>query len=118
MDAEPLPAEQHLALHADAVLTLLARGEPPKRWRAPAFVRELALVRAHLSPIRDRALLAASFGREGVHDESDCASLDRINRRLRVSPVHVAYALRWMELGEETLPLEAVARRPLVGALR
>jgi hypothetical protein len=118
VDAEPLPSGQHLALHADAVLSLLARPEPPRRWRAPAFARELALVRAHLSPIHDRALLASSFGREGAHVESDCVSMDRINRRLRVSPVHVAYALRWLELGEEAVPFEVLGRSSLTASAR
>ena len=55
-------------------------------------MREVALIRAHLAPIRSRAGLAASFSREAFHT----VPADEIGE----SPgaVRVAYALRWLEL--------------------
>ena len=65
----------------------------PAAWSERAFVREVALVRAHLAPIRSRAGLAASFSREAFHavpaDESGEGP----------GAVRLAYALRWLELG-------------------
>ncbi len=76
--------------------------DQPARWHAPAFARKLGLVRAHLRPIRSRALLASSFERESFRTSSFDARPDALTRDLRVSAVHVAYALRWLELGDGT----------------
>ena len=56
-------------------------------------MREVALVRAHLAPIRSRAGLAASFSREAFH----AVPADEIGEA--PGAVRVAYALRWLELG-------------------
>jgi hypothetical protein len=56
-------------------------------------VCEIALVRAHLAPIRSRAGLAASFSREAFH----AVPADEIGEAS--GAVRVAYALRWLELG-------------------
>lgn len=67
---------------------------PPPAWDRPGFRREVELVRTHLRPLRTRAALAASFGREAfalAGEEVDPAALP--------GPVGVAYALRWLELG-------------------
>src|SRR5688572_25344364 len=65
------PAEPVLEMDARRLLRLLAaaRGRPP-RWDAPAFGREVDLVRAHLRPIGSRTLLMASFGREAFHGQA------------------------------------------------
>ena len=65
----------------------------PAAWAEPAFVREVALVRAHLAPIRSRAGLAASFSREAFH----VVPADHVGEA--TGAVRVAYALRWLELG-------------------
>jgi hypothetical protein len=57
------------------------------------FGREVELVRRHLAPIRSRVVLAASFGREAFHVDS--AGPPEV-----AGPVTVAYAIRWLELGD------------------
>jgi hypothetical protein len=63
----------------------------PGAWSRPGFAREVDLVRLHLRPIGTRQLLAASFGREAFH-----AGLPSGGH----GPVAVAYAIRWLELGD------------------
>jgi hypothetical protein len=65
----------------------------PDAWSERKFVREVALVRTHLAPIRSRAGLAASFSREAFH----ALPADEIGEA--PGAVRVAYALRWLELG-------------------
>jgi hypothetical protein len=60
----------------------------------PVFGRQVDLVRLHLAPIRSRAGLAASFGREAFH-----AELDRDGVDVDAGSVTAAYAIRWLELG-------------------
>jgi hypothetical protein len=55
------------------------------------------LVRAHLKPIRTRASLAGSFGREAFHGRPPAGT----DRALGDSAVRVAYAVRWLELGDD-----------------
>ena len=88
-------AERALPLDALAISLRITRGPRPARWSAPAFVREVDLVRAHLAPIRDRAALARSFGREAFHTSGAPVMPD-----LDDSSVRVAYAIRWLELGD------------------
>ena len=76
--------------------------DQPARWYAPDFARKLGLVRAHLRPIRSRALLVSSFERESFQTSSFEARPGPLSRDFRVSAVHVAYALRWLELGDDT----------------
>jgi len=74
----------------------------PARWHTPAFARQLDLARAHLGPIRSRVLLASSFERESFRIGRADTEPDAPARDLQVSPVHVAYALRWLDLGDGT----------------
>jgi hypothetical protein len=84
-----------LTLVALATLRRARRADGrPARWAAPAFGREVDLVRLHLGPIRSRSGLAASFGREAFH-----ADLDRDGAGVDTGPVTAAYAIRWLELG-------------------
>jgi hypothetical protein len=95
-----IPAERALELDAERLIRLLAlRAGRPPRWPAPAFGREVELVRAHLRPIRSRELLASSFGREAFHGQAAPGS----DVALGGSAVRVAYALRWLELGDSVL---------------
>ena len=95
--APAMPPERALALDAAQLTRMLGRpAGRPARWTAPAFVREVELVRAHLRPIRSCAVLAASFGREAFHGRATPGSAPA----LCGSAVRVAYAIRWLELGD------------------
>ena len=87
----PSPARE-LARRALGVLRRARQAGPPERWLQPGFGREVDLVRLHLGPVRTRAGLAASFGREAFNVASEGSG--------SIGPVHVAYALRWLELGD------------------
>ena len=69
----------------------------PAAWGDVRFGRDVERVRRHLAPIRDRSLLASSFGREGFWARS---MPDDTVRVLVTSPITVAYAIRWLELGD------------------
>jgi hypothetical protein len=79
-------------------LRLLRRLRDParrsERWAQASFRREIELVRAHLAPLRTRKSLAASYGREAFHLTMDDAGRDD------PGAVRLAYALRWLELGD------------------
>lgn len=63
-------------------------------WAEAAFQRRVEVFRRQLAPVCSRAALAASYGREAGHRPVDGRS-----RPVRsVTPLQVAYALRWMEL--------------------
>jgi hypothetical protein len=70
----------------------------PRRWTTVPFVREVDRTRAQLEPIRTRAALAASFSREASVAVS--RSLDP-STDTPPGPVRVAYAIRWLELGDD-----------------
>jgi hypothetical protein len=92
----PVPAPAR-ALALDALRLrrrLCDRAPRPERWSQPAFLREIELVRAHLAPLRSRKALASSYGREAFHLSLDEAAQDD------PSAVRLAYALRWLELGD------------------
>jgi hypothetical protein len=109
-DAPPTPPSpaRELARRALDVLRRARLASPPERWLRPGFGREVDLVRIHLGPVRTRAALAGSFGREAFNiaadDRRPCAP--RPNRAVEpgeapsIGPVQVAYALRWLELGD------------------
>jgi hypothetical protein len=89
----PTPARTFTVI---ALTTLRRAAHPdrrPPRWAAPAFAREVDLVRLHLGPIRTRLGLAASFGREAFH-------ADIAPNADSGGPVTAAYAIRWLELGD------------------
>ena len=97
----------HRALALDALRLLRILRDRPRDagpWGVPAFAREVDLVRAQLAPIRDRRGLAASFAREAFR--AFPAAADPPDRPdgpdgpvPGLSPVRVAYAVRWLELG-------------------
>jgi hypothetical protein len=105
--APPSPARE-LARRALDVLRQARLASPPERWLRPGFGREVDLVRLHLGPVRTRAALAGSFGREAFNIAADDRrpGAPRPNRAVEsgegpsIGPVHVAYALRWLELGD------------------
>lgn len=105
--APPSPARE-LARRALDVLRRARLASPPERWLRPGFGPEVDLVRLHLGPVRSRAALAGSFGREAFNIAADVGrpSAPTPNRAVdpgepaSIGPVHVAYALRWLELGD------------------
>jgi hypothetical protein len=92
-----------LALDALRVLRQIRAGTiTGPTWTEVAFGREIDAIRSQLAPIHSRSGLASSFSREAFHVRR--GSLDR-----RVDgdadppppgPVRLAYALRWLELGD------------------
>jgi len=73
----------------------------PRRWSTVAFAREVAAVRAQLAPIRSRKALAESFGREAA--VAATLTPPTIDPPEPPGPVRVAYAIRWLELGDDRL---------------
>ena len=91
----PVPAPAR-ALALDALRLVRRLRDPERRsdhWAQPSFRREIELVRAHLAPLRTRKALAASYGREAFHLSMDAG-------RDEPGAVRLAYALRWLELGD------------------
>ena len=89
----------HRALALDALLVLRTLRDRPRDagfWGEPAFAREVDLVRRHLAPIGSRRGLAASFSREAFQGPAIRRSPDLDGFR----PVRIAYAVRWLELGD------------------
>ena len=82
----PAPAStRNLALEARQLARALRdRSHNAGLWGEPAFGRDVDRIRRQLGPIRSRHGLAASFEREAV----------------RGRPLRVAYAVRWLELGD------------------
>jgi hypothetical protein len=95
----PVDPRQVLALDAVRITARLRSTAPvPERWLDRSFEREVEFVRAHLQPIRSRAMLAASFGREAFHVPV-LRDPESAHERGLESAVRVAYAIRWLELG-------------------
>jgi hypothetical protein len=86
------PLVVDLAGDAEAVLAAVAAG-PSRRLAARAFARQVEVVRRHLAPIADARLLATSFAREAFD-----VPVSRLRRGVEISPVRLAYAIRWTEL--------------------
>jgi len=83
-------------LALDLVVRTAEPLDPPRRWTAPSFIAEVARTRGHLTPIRSRDALLDSFAREA----SVSASRGQAIEERPAGPVRVAYALRWLELGD------------------
>jgi hypothetical protein len=82
---------------------VLRTSEPlrlPERWTRTPFGREVDRTRGQLAPIRSRAALAASFSREASVAATRSAPLSPSDPP---GPVRVAYAIRWLELGDGRL---------------
>jgi hypothetical protein len=83
-----------LALDALRLRRALAeRDRRPEPWPEPRFAREVELIRCHLSPLKTRRTLTASFGREAFQGLED----DRVSPP--IGATRAAYAIRWLELG-------------------
>jgi hypothetical protein len=89
----------HRALALDAFRlrrTLHDHSRDADTWGEPAFAREVEVVRGQLAPIRSRRGLAASFAREACQT----GGLDGSRSSVPLRPLRVAYAVRWLELGD------------------
>ncbi len=86
-------------LALDALLVTRTLRDHPRDadpWGESAFAREVDLVRDQLAPIRSRRALAASFERESFRRTPHDGAVEPVVLR---AP-RVAYALRWLELGD------------------
>ncbi|HYH93047.1 MAG TPA: hypothetical protein VD763_07795 [Candidatus Saccharimonadales bacterium] len=96
----PMPAvvtTTQRALASDALRVARRLACPDRRptgWDDERVARDVELIRRHLAPFRTRRALAASFGREAFHVRPASAD-DR-----DAGPVRLAYAVRWLELGD------------------
>ncbi len=72
-------------------------------WGDVTFGRQVEVVRRQLAPIRSRSSLAASFGREAFHVRRQVGlspDVEGMPAATPPGPVRLAYALRWLELGD------------------
>jgi len=100
----PVPApDRALALDALRLIRLLRDPRPrPGQWLEADFAHDVRAVRAHLAPLRSRAGVSASFRREAFHGVPRDPHGDDAPRAVRelANPVRVAYAIRWLEVGD------------------
>jgi hypothetical protein len=103
------PRHELARLALDLVVRTSEPIQLPPRWLGVAFDREVEGTRAQLGPIRSRSLLAASFAREASVAVSRQAPLSPADPP---GPVRVAYAIRWLELGDDRRrpPWASIAR--------
>ena len=92
----PDPRHELARLALDLVVRTAEPVELPARWSTYAFGREVERTRGQLVPIRSRAALIASFSREA----SISAMRETTPTGQPAGPVRVAYAIRWLELGD------------------
>lgn len=85
----------------DVVVRAVEPASIPRRWSTHAFAREVAAVRAQLAPIRSRRSLAESFGREAA--VAATITPPSVDPPEPPGPVRVAYAIRWLELGDDRI---------------
>ena len=108
-DAGPGPAAApHRTLALDALLVTRTLRDHPRDadpWGEPAFAREVDRIRGQLAPIRSRRGLAASFEREAFQSRE----FETPREPATLRALRVAYALRWLELGD------GVPRRGWIG---
>ena len=109
----PDPRHELARLALDVVVRTSEPVELPRRWRGVPFAREVDRTRAQLAPIRSRQGLIASFSREasiaatrgecsppGEQAGPSAAPGPRLDLLQPPGPVRVAYAIRWLELGD------------------
>ena len=92
----PDPRHELARLALDLVVRTAEPSDLPARWTTYPFGQEVDRTRAQLVPIRSRSALLASFSREA----SIAVSRGAADTGLPPGPVRVAYAIRWLELGD------------------
>ena len=80
---------------APIVRTLRDHPRDAGLWGEPAFAWEVERIRRQLAPIVSRRALVSSYGREAFRGATVAAGESR-----SIGPVRLAYAVRWLELGE------------------
>jgi hypothetical protein len=109
------PRHELARLALDVVLRTSEPLRLPPRWTSPPFAREVERTRGQLTPIATRATLAASFSREASVAVTRSAPLTPDDPP---GPVRVAYAIRWLELGDSRVrPDWPTIARGVVGDL-
>jgi len=93
------PRHELARLALDLVVRTAEPVELPPRWTTFPFGREVDRTRGQLAPIRTRAALLASFSREA----SISVTPGMVEAGQAPGPVRVAYAIRWLELGNGRL---------------
>jgi hypothetical protein len=97
IDLDDRPPGHELArLALDVVVRTAEPVDLPAPWTTFPFGREVDRTRGQLAPIRTRSTLLASYLREG----SIAATRGVVEAGLPAGPVRVAYAIRWLELGD------------------
>jgi hypothetical protein len=90
------PRHELARLALDVVVRTAEPIDLPGRWSTPAFGREVERTRAQLAPIPSCPDPPGSFGRE-----ASVSATRTLGPAGQVpGPVRVAYAIRWLELGD------------------
>jgi hypothetical protein len=97
---EPDSRHELARLALDVVVRTSEPPAVPARWRTVPFGREVDRTRAQLGPIRSRESLATSYAREASIAATRPATVDGFSAPATPGPVRVAYAVRWLELGD------------------
>jgi hypothetical protein len=90
------PGHELARLALDLVVRTAEPAELPARWTTFQFGREVDRTRGQLAPIQSRTALLASYLREAPI----AATRGAVETGLPAGPVRVAYAIRWLELGD------------------
>ena len=95
------PRHELARLALDVVVRTSEPRSVPRAWTTGSFCREVDRTRAQLAPLRSRSALAASFVREASVAVSRSSQPDGRGATTTPGPVRVAYAVRWLELGDD-----------------
>src|SRR5437870_1491172 len=90
------PRHELARLALDLVVRTAEPVDLPARWKTYPFGQEVDRTRGQLGPIRSRAALLASFAREAAI----AVTRGVVETGLPAGPVRIAYAIRWLELGD------------------
>jgi hypothetical protein len=93
---EPDPRHELAHLALDLVVRTSEPADLPRRWTTYPFGHEVERTRGQLAPILSRSALLESFSREAPI----AATRGSVEAGLPAGPIRVAYALRWLELGD------------------
>ena len=95
---EPDLRRELARLALDLVVGTAEPADLPRRWTTDPFGAEVDRTRAQLAPIRSRTALLNSYAREASIAVTRAPATG--DAGLPAGPVRVAYAIRWLELGD------------------